>query len=440
MPKPIKPTVAMRYLLIALLIPFSALCQEQELTGLWTGTLYNDITQKTLHYEVAISGSKGSYWGYSYTTFIIDTLVITGVKEVKIVRKDAKIFLDDEHWIVNKTKIEPPKGVRQISSLALSQHDSTLVLSGKFITTRTWKYKRSVTGTITLQKKADPKKSELVAILDSMGLTKNLTFLEPKVEPPVAVVKKEEKPAPPPPPPPPVVIEPKKDTVEITLKAPPPQQVAVNLPKKKGKELVAQKPQPITVVFVPKKEEPVVVKAPPPPPPPAPKKKEEPVVVKTQPPPPVIVPKKKDTIVVAPPPPKPVQLPPKPADNSDVLQGLSKRTIETIQTIYYDEDSLRLDVYDNGYVDGDIISIIVNGQVVVSHQMLTSTPISKMIHMKELGDSLNVIMYAENLGTIEPNTGMLSIYDGEKRYDVSFSGDLKKNASIILKRRKKDNP
>jgi hypothetical protein len=47
-------------------------------------------------------------------------------------------------------------------------------------------------------------------------------------------------------------------------------------------------------------------------------------------------------------------------------------------------------------------------------------------------------MYAENLGSIPPNTGLLIIMDGEKRYEVRFSADLKTNAAILLRRRKTD--
>jgi hypothetical protein len=45
-------------------------------------------------------------------------------------------------------------------------------------------------------------------------------------------------------------------------------------------------------------------------------------------------------------------------------------------------------------------------------------------------------MYAENLGRIPPNTGLLTLMDGEDRYDIRFSGDFQKNSAIILKRKR----
>lgn len=54
-----------------------------------------------------------------------------------------------------------------------------------------------------------------------------------------------------------------------------------------------------------------------------------------------------------------------------------------------------------------------------------------------MGDSVVLIMYAENLGSIPPNTGLLVIHDGEEIFEIRFSGDLKKSSAVILRRKKK---
>ena len=118
----------------------------------------------------------------------------------------------------------------------------------------------------------------------------------------------------------------------------------------------------------------------------------------------------------------------------DPLKELLKRKIETIETVFFTSDSLILQLYDNGYVDGDSVSLIVNGKMLLTHQRLTTQVITKTI--LSTTDSLQIIMYAENLGTIAPNTGLLIIYDGEKRHELRFEGDLEKNAAIVLKRKK----
>jgi hypothetical protein len=116
---------------------------------------------------------------------------------------------------------------------------------------------------------------------------------------------------------------------------------------------------------------------------------------------------------------------------------LNKRSIETIQTVYFKTDSLMLTLYDNGEVDGDTVSVVVNGRVIMGKKGLSTKAITETLYLTpEMGDSLQMIMYAENLGTIAPNTGLLIIQDGKDRYEIRFSGDLTKNAAIIFKRRK----
>jgi hypothetical protein len=165
-----------------------------------------------------------------------------------------------------------------------------------------------------------------------------------------------------------------------------------------------------------KKTEPVIVK-------PAPAKPTEPVVVKTAP------------VIVAP----PVILPPvKKADPADVTAAMdvNKRKVETIQAVYFKSDSLELTLYDNGEVDGDTVSVVMNGQVIMPKVGLSTKAFKKTIDTKAAGDSIQLIMYAESLGSLPPNTGLLIVYDGKDRYEIRFSGDMQKSSAIVFRRRK----
>ena len=113
-----------------------------------------------------------------------------------------------------------------------------------------------------------------------------------------------------------------------------------------------------------------------------------------------------------------------------------KRKTETIQSVYYKSDSLVLTLYDNGEVDGDTVSVLLNGQVFIPMQGLSTRAIRKTIHItKDMPDSIQLIMYAENLGSIPPNTGLLVVHDGEDVYEIRFSGDYQKNAAIVFRRK-----
>lgn len=107
-----------------------------------------------------------------------------------------------------------------------------------------------------------------------------------------------------------------------------------------------------------------------------------------------------------------------------------------LQTINTTSDSLNLSFYDNGVIDGDSISVYQNEKNIISHYRLTATAGKKTIHLGN-NDSTQLLLVAENLGTIPPNTGLLIIKDGENDYQVNFSADMQTNASIIIRRKKK---
>jgi hypothetical protein len=114
---------------------------------------------------------------------------------------------------------------------------------------------------------------------------------------------------------------------------------------------------------------------------------------------------------------------------------ISGRIIETIQAVNYTSDSLVLTLYDNGEVDGDTVSVIMNGEVIMPMVGLSTNAVRKTIYTKDIADSIQIVMYAENLGSLPPNTGLLIVYDGRERYEIRFSGDLKKNSAIVFRRK-----
>jgi hypothetical protein len=117
--------------------------------------------------------------------------------------------------------------------------------------------------------------------------------------------------------------------------------------------------------------------------------------------------------------------------------AITKRKTEVIRNVFFTSDSLVLSLYDNGTVDGDTVSVVLNGEVIIAKNGLSANAIRTTIHLgPDKGDSLQLIMYAENLGAIPPNTGVLIIQDGNNRNEIRFAGDMQKSSAIILKRRR----
>ena len=109
---------------------------------------------------------------------------------------------------------------------------------------------------------------------------------------------------------------------------------------------------------------------------------------------------------------------------------LTERNNELVREIKVDTGIIKLDFYDNGQIDGDTISVYVNDMPVVSNQMLTAKPISIMVKIDLKRTEQEVIMVGENLGSIPPNTALMIINAGEKRYQLYLTSDEKKNALV----------
>lgn len=122
--------------------------------------------------------------------------------------------------------------------------------------------------------------------------------------------------------------------------------------------------------------------------------------------------------------------------NTAPAADVNNRKITTIQSVYYKSDSLVLTLYDNGEVDGDTVSVLMNGNVIIPKQGLSTRAYRKTIYTKDMPDSIQLVMYAETLGSIPPNTGLLVVHDGENIYEIRFSGDYQTNAAIIFRRKK----
>ena len=88
-----------------------------------------------------------------------------------------------------------------------------------------------------------------------------------------------------------------------------------------------------------------------------------------------------------------------------------------------------MDLYDDGDVDNDIVSVYFNGVAVVTKKALSTNPLSLNLTI-EPGKPNELVLFAENLGTIPPNTALMIINDGSTRHEVRLSSDMKNNAEV----------
>lgn len=114
------------------------------------------------------------------------------------------------------------------------------------------------------------------------------------------------------------------------------------------------------------------------------------------------------------------------------ISGFESRRKDIVKTIRIEQPTFKLDFYDNGVIDGDSITVFYNGKIVLSHKRLSEKPISLTLSLDKNVKENVVTMYADNLGTIPPNTALMVVTDGGKRYEVRMESDYGKSGSVIF--------
>jgi hypothetical protein len=112
------------------------------------------------------------------------------------------------------------------------------------------------------------------------------------------------------------------------------------------------------------------------------------------------------------------------------LYRTKESAFKAIPEIAVDTGVIRLDFYDNGVVDGDSITVIANSNVILSHFRLSAKPGTAYIRIDEHSTFQEIEMIAENLGSIVPNTALLIITAGKKRYQLFLSSTEQKTARV----------
>ncbi len=114
----------------------------------------------------------------------------------------------------------------------------------------------------------------------------------------------------------------------------------------------------------------------------------------------------------------------------------NKRTEVVTKELLVDSDSLRLTFYDNGIIDGDSISVFYNKEPMATNQSLTDRGIIYYVVLDSTRPYSEISMFAQNLGTISPNTALMVITDGVNRYEVFLSSSFTQNSTVRIRRRR----
>ena len=93
-------------------------------------------------------------------------------------------------------------------------------------------------------------------------------------------------------------------------------------------------------------------------------------------------------------------------------------------------DSVKIELYDNGEIDGDSVSLYLNGELLIGHLKLTASPKTLLLPIDRSLPVNKLVLFAENLGRLPPNTALMEITVNGKIYNLFMSTDYKKNAMV----------
>lgn len=110
------------------------------------------------------------------------------------------------------------------------------------------------------------------------------------------------------------------------------------------------------------------------------------------------------------------------------------RKMEIQKTLSSSRKKLKIKVWDAGDTDGDIISFLINGEIV-------ETNIPLIRKKKTFKVPLNVgtnylVMHAENLGSIPPNTCSMLVKDGRQKITVKLESGMDYSGAVKIVRKK----
>lgn len=364
-------------LILALILSLSLFSSAQKkVGGFYKGTLFNDSTKMVQQYELALAEYRGKVMGYSYVTFVVNDTFYYGIRKINAKIAGDSLIVEDDKMIANNFPESPAKHVNRTVTIPFNGQDSLVSINGRWKTNKTKIY-YAVPGSVEATKSSDSSGSALFAHLKELGLMPNESnYVATATQP----EEKESKPAP-------LVVETKSKVKQEKKKV-----------KNENQPDLAQTRDNSTT------------------------NKERSAVAKTD-----IEENKEKNKTQTPPVSKNTSLP--------TVLTYKDRKEHVQQSVDITSDSLLLSFYDNGVVDGDSISVYLNNQPVITNTLLKSVATKKVVYIGGM-DEVKLLLVAENLGSIPPNTGLLIIHDGDKTYQVNFTADMQTNASIILKRKR----
>ena len=118
-------------------------------------------------------------------------------------------------------------------------------------------------------------------------------------------------------------------------------------------------------------------------------------------------------------------------DSSIIPDTFQGRDNVDLGTMYVNSRSLTISVWDHGAIDGDIVSIYVNGEKVIDYQELDGPTGAYSVDIELKYNGYNyILLYAHNEGDLPPNTCTMALFDDVDYSDYILEANLTTNGCV----------
>lgn len=110
----------------------------------------------------------------------------------------------------------------------------------------------------------------------------------------------------------------------------------------------------------------------------------------------------------------------------------NKRKIKVQRVLEVQSASIRIKVWDSGTVDGDVATIFLNGERILHDHRVGNHRMGIPVKLQQEDNFL--VLHAESLGDIPPNTVAVSVDDGVREQIIILSSDLKESGAVMIRK------
>ncbi len=117
-----------------------------------------------------------------------------------------------------------------------------------------------------------------------------------------------------------------------------------------------------------------------------------------------------------------------------MLSELNGRPVSYKKEIPIESDTVFLELKDDQEEDGDMVSLYYDHEWIGKNIQVTTQPLRIFLPVSFEPGGSSFILHAESEGTAPPNTALVTIYTGSKKYSLTLSSSKTQSAGIVLKR------